>query len=114
MCIGQVSEIHALTSQANNLTDSIARWNRWNTLFVGLTVISALGLFVTQRTVNGKTDRLVSIEGGLADAKDNLASFKLAALQGENIKLQGGLNAQSGKVSGLKKMHQTPKQRNRK
>ena len=57
----------------------------------------------SQRTVNGKTDRLVGIEGGLADAKDNLASFKLAALQGENIKLQGGLNTQSSKVSGLEK-----------
>jgi hypothetical protein len=98
-----VSQIHALSSEANDLTDSIGRWNKWNTLFVGLTVVAAFGLFVTQRTVNGKTDRLVAVEGQLGDVKDNLASFKLELLRGENLKLEGDLNTQSGTVAGLQK-----------
>jgi hypothetical protein len=86
-----VSEIHSLTSRTDALSESIARWNKWNTFFVGFTVIAALGLFVTQRTVNGKTDHLVGLENSLGDAKDNLAALKLAGVDGANTQLRTDL-----------------------
>jgi hypothetical protein len=93
-----VSAIQSLTLRAKDLAGSIGRWNKANTFFVGFTVLAAFGLFVTQRTANNKGTQLVRMQDELSEAKENLASLRIATVEGGNIQLRTDLQTATGEA----------------
>lgn len=92
------SAIQSLTLRAKELADSVGRWNKANTIFVGITVLAAFGLFVTQRNANNKETQLVRVQDELSEAKESLASLRIADVEGGNLQLRGDLQRATGEA----------------
>ncbi|MGD1090671.1 MAG: hypothetical protein ABSB35_01630 [Bryobacteraceae bacterium] len=65
-----MSEIQALASRVQDITDSIARWNNAYVVLVALTVVLAGLVFVSQFVVIRKGKALEVAQGNLASAKE--------------------------------------------
>lgn len=66
-----VSEIQALTARAQELSSSIDAWNGAYVIFVALTVVLALVVFLTQFISMRKSKLLAGVQAALIAAKDS-------------------------------------------
>jgi hypothetical protein len=86
-----MSQIHALTSRITDLERSASSWNNAYVVFVALTVLLAVGLFVTQFIAIRKGRQLVAAQSELLRLKDDELKKNL----GEKDEKIAGLNLQA-------------------
>jgi hypothetical protein len=69
----KLSEIARLTTRAHDVGLAVTFWNRWYMIFVALTVVLAVGVFITQFVASRRNTELSGIQDAIIVEKDRLA-----------------------------------------
>jgi hypothetical protein len=71
----KLSEIARLTTRAHDVSLAVSFWNRWYMICVALTVVLAVGVFITQFVASRRSAELSGIQDALIAEKDRLSKL---------------------------------------